>query len=581
MLIEYRRSGSILFLTAGGVKYAATFHPGDPTATQRAVEKALAGNSKIEISELLTRIANEYDKSKQTIVEESGDVDALRVEGAGGNYFIAKNSNGIAASQSGFFLNQGEDWIVTELTHLHGEKMEEDGEKVNGIEAVLVCNHVGQRSVKLLNGATFEIDGKVVDVEVKSLGRSGLETCMNFAAVKRFLGGETVTIAELLPEAEKTIRKFVSFHWDDRLYIVVACITIASYFFDVFQAFPITIFYGISDTGKTRAVKTLIYLGHRGFLIVSPREAAIFRSIEAWRPFLGVDEFTKLYEELLQVVRSIYKKGERVPRVEKGKHDAWFLRLFETYAPFCMGTTEMPESMLVTRCIFIIQRKAADPNPAKKDPEPGDFEEFRSRGYIARLTQANLVYETAEELDKTSLGLDGREWEIWRPVLTIAKMVGDEVYAQVLEYAKNAYAEKCKNLYDEIKTIIEAVWRLAHSTSENFPLSFTPKDVSSQVWEMLKDNYKVVKTSRTDPQAGTVEEYDYNTRAFGEVWNPEKIGKNFLSKFGLKSKRISKGTEYHFLSFDEFQNFAERYHPTFKDNESTYRAAYNGQQRLT
>ena len=94
-----------------------------------------------------------------------------------------------------------------------------------------------------------------------------------------------------------------------------------------------------------------------------------------------------------------------------------------------------PREILLQRTIVILMRKASDPHPEKRDPESNDFKDIREQLYLMRLTRLNEVIEAKKKVaEDIKNEIDGRVFETWYPIITIAYLCGEDVYAKVKEY---------------------------------------------------------------------------------------------------------------------------------------------------
>lgn len=465
---------------------------------------------------------------------------------------VATESDGFIDHQTGFFIKIKGNWIISELTYFRGKifkKDKEGKEKVkSGVFPYLFYNKNGKRNYTHPD-EPISLNGKSIIVEGRTFATQPLPTLMSFETSHDFLNGKTVEIKDVYPILKQKQAKFVNFDWDKRLYDLEACIAIATYFFDVFKAFPIVFFYGSSDTGKGRGLKSIIFASHKGMLFVSPTPATTFRTIDAFRPTLGIDEFTKIYEELMVIIRAIYKKGLKVPRTEEVKGEGRLgLGLFETYCSLVLASTRELEPVTMTRTIKIVMKRAPDPNPEKNDPEPYDFEDIRGKLYLCRLTQANKVHETMVELNKMKLGLEGREWEIWRPILTIAKMVGDDdkVFNNVLKLSQELYYAKYADLYKEEKDILTALHNIftkGGKITRPAIIVFRPIDVKKALWKLKSSEYS-------------------SEEGFNKTHSPNKIGWT-MKRMGLKKKLVYEGSQYT-MTLNEFKDLCQRFNIRFE-----------------
>ena len=468
----------------------------------------------------------------------------LIIEGKGYR-FIASASDGFTAHRSGFFVKYGDSYAVSELTLLYGKVQTRDEKgrlrEFETAQPVLLVEVDGERKAMLLTkDFKLQLGDRVVRLEGKTTANESLKTLMTLETCQKLLAGAYVHIKGIYPRVVEQVKRFVCLDWDPRLYHLAACYIISTYFFDIFTAFPIVFIYGPPETGKGRLLKTMVFMSRKGLTYVGAREASIFRVIDAFRPTLGIDEFTRLYEELAQILRASYKRGEKVPRVEQPKGKRWVLRLFETYTPIVLASTASLEPMLLSRSIIINMRRG--PDPSKRDPEPEDFEELRNDLYLARFTCALEVYETVKQLDKMDLGLCGREWEIWRPILTIAKLVDEDVFQRLLSLARELFQEKNKDLYVEERNILQAVESLAQDSG--WPVEFTPKQLHDRLWILLQEELDEKSFEKT-----------YSTRRLGWILKRMGVRRRRKGKKGARTYEVDESTWADLVSRYSYNSF--------------------------
>ncbi|MBS7623216.1 hypothetical protein KEJ39_06035 [Candidatus Bathyarchaeota archaeon] len=331
--------------------------------------------------------------------------------------FTIQATIGSEVNPCGFIVLENNEWIAAETTYLYGElEREKKGEieKSEGLQPIMIYSLNGQRNLKLLKDSIFKIGQRALRPKSTVLGTTGLNTLMILSAVQRFLRGEHISPNEWFRQILSGLRRFCNLDFDTRLYDVVPCIVMSSYFYDLFGVFPIITIFGPYESGKGRLLQCITLMGHRGMLEVDPTNASLFRSIEAWKPLLGIDEFHEISHRMESLLKAGYKKGTRVPRIEKTKAGIFYLSLFDIFSKIVIASDKLPPSNILQKGIKIVMRKMPDPNPEKRDPAPEDFEEIRSQGYMARLMWPPAIKEAAEKLNQLELGLSGRDFEVWK-----------------------------------------------------------------------------------------------------------------------------------------------------------------------
>jgi hypothetical protein len=249
--------------------------------------------------------------------------------------------------------------------------------------------------------------------------------------------------------------------------------------------------------------------------------------------------------------------------VEKSKKGEFYLKLFDSFSKIAIVSDKLPPSNIVQKGIKITMKKMNDPNPEKQDPTTKDFEEIRNQSYITRLTSALTVKEAANRLKSLEIGLSGRDFEVWKPVLTIASIIGDKCWENVLNYAKESRAEIVEESYEELKEVLEAIYQIIKDLQGRFPITFTPKQIHDKIWDKCKDDYKIMK-DKQEREGEVTEKYDYDTKSFERWYNTRKIGRTYLNQLCIKKKmHTEKGTQYKLQSEDEFNELIDRFHPQF------------------
>lgn len=459
--------------------------------------------------------------------------------------FTAEESDGYSVNSAGFFLKKVPNWIVSELTILFGTEEVEDKEgkgkkfERKTIHPSLFINQNGERKVvSLLTIQFVDFDGKRVSLEGRTLVSTSLHTLMSKETAEKFLRGDNASIEEIYPKLVLKFKRFVDCEWDKKIYDVLICYAIATHFFDVFKAIPGLYLFGSYGSGKGRAGKSVAYSSHRGINVVDPSDASFYRMVEGLRPTLFFEEILRFYDSFRLHLRASYKKGSRVPRIERTKNGQYILKLFEQFCPTIITSTkliresETEEAGTESRTVRITMRKANDPNPEKQDPEETDFDEERNSLYLARLTQAKEVSDVSEQLNgdsKVQQVFKSRDWEIWRPLLTVAKMAGEEVFNNVLSFASEYVKEKSEEEYEDEKKMIRGIETLLLGKINPGEVSFTPKILNLQMFDLFKEDFGLVKEN------------------FDKVYNARRLG-CLLKRMGLKRKRISGGSEYKITS---------------------------------
>lgn len=122
---------------------------------------------------------------------------------------------------------------------------------------------------------------------------------------------------------------------------------------------PYLFFYGIFESGKSRALEMLHQLCFRAWTASDITPSNLFRPIEAWKPTLLLDESETFISrpEIIGILNSGYKRGNCVPRqqeTENGYTTEWY----DLFSPKAIAGTEDMIRTTRSRCIVIPMQKA-------------------------------------------------------------------------------------------------------------------------------------------------------------------------------------------------------------------------------
>ncbi|MCD6263806.1 hypothetical protein J7L60_05310 [Candidatus Bathyarchaeota archaeon] len=232
-------------------------------------------------------------------------------------------------------------------------------------------------------------------------------------------------------------------------------------------------------------------------------DASLYRVAEAFRPTISIDE-SLLGKGAWRLIRTAFKKGLKVPRVEKTSRENFVLALFETYMPVAFASTERPSELGGSeadeaRALFVFMQRT--PDPIGRDPEPSDFAELRDELYLLRLLRAKEVLHSLKEAEGEDLRLYGHDREVWLPLFAVARLLGPEVYQNIRDYAEEQGAIKRQFQYQEEKTLLGAMWKLMATTRTldgEGSVEFRPSDLLEYIQRELEDGGSIRRPPSRD-----------------------------------------------------------------------------------
>jgi hypothetical protein len=124
-------------------------------------------------------------------------------------------------------------------------------------------------------------------------------------------------------------------------------------------------FYGTKETGKSRAGELLAELAFRAERSTSPTEAVMFREADYYKTSLIIDEIKLLGQdgnkEVLQLLKSRYKRGIRVSRVNINKNGEDAIEKYDVFGATVLCTTEKVGEIIESRTILFTMTKNSNP----------------------------------------------------------------------------------------------------------------------------------------------------------------------------------------------------------------------------
>ncbi len=273
-----------------------------------------------------------------------------------------------------------------------------------------------------------------------------------------------IDYGQLLEEVISFIKNYIEIASDSH-YLLLALWVLHTYTIDKFNSTPLLYFYGVKETGKSRAGEVLGELAFMCERLTSPTEATLFRGADYFKTSLVIDEI-KLWgpqgnQEVARLINSRYKRGIKVPRVNTNKQGEDQIEYYDVFGPLVICTTESIPDTIESRCIvFLMQRNS------RIEVEKLIDEEW------ARELRNKLTLFRADYLDKT-LAQTGqvarrRLNEIMTPLYQILMLIAPkregEFKKTVQKIERNKGEEEGMSLEAEI---VEAIIKYQQDTNGN------------------------------------------------------------------------------------------------------------------
>jgi hypothetical protein len=265
----------------------------------------------------------------------------------------------------------------------------------------------------------------------------------------------------LFGDVERFIRDHVYFT-DDAHYSVAASWAICTWMSEALQIAPRLIFYGTTQSGKSRAINTLneiVYRGHASFI---PTSAVLYATIERCNITPFIDEYQAIQNvEKLTDVEAVFKAGyEKGGTVLRMNRDTMEPVIHHVYGFMGLGTKgKLPPEDLVNRAIILnMQQKPRAAKIARRvDRERGIQLRGRLLAFRIRVRSGEIdissCFVKATELALKPVEINGALTELGdRPIdlaeslLTPSLIFGAGKEREILKVVANSQAESIDEL---------------------------------------------------------------------------------------------------------------------------------------
>lgn len=245
----------------------------------------------------------------------------------------------------------------------------------------------------------------------------------------------------------KLIKNRLDFYFefpDDYTSSYLALWIIGTYFFPLFRSFNYIYVHGAKASGKSNLLSVLekVCFNARYSTEITPQTA--YRVISQTQCTLLIDETDEFASvrnkpELMNILRSGYKNGVLIPRQFQRSDRIGDLTTvyFNGYCPKVMANITGIEDVLLDRAVRIVMQRAVNPIYGERSEY---IDTDNSWSYLRDMLYIYLLYfwkdvKTTYLTTVKPENINNRSWELWRPLLSFAKIIGDEVYDDMIKFA--------------------------------------------------------------------------------------------------------------------------------------------------
>ena len=339
---------------------------------------------------------------------------------------------------------------------------------------------------------------------------------------------------------------------------------ILTYLFVMFDAIPYLKIEGITDSGKSKLGEIFLHLAFNATMGVDQTPSVVYRTIEAERSTLIVDEIEGLDKnrqtdrmlELFPIFNSGYKPTGSVMRTEGNSLNRKRV-IYSTYSPkiFC-AIDPLLETIKNRSYIIMLLRtldeKRSNLSISSRDPV---WQEIRDDLYILAMEYFEEIREVSDSMEITNdLKLIGRDYEKAKPILAIARFL-------------TKYSQGDQSVLQEVKDFIEQ----QKSEDQEHAMGSKEAQVILEIEALINESKQSMLVSgKSDNDMVQIRIPDLSERVSNALrYNPEKLNKmsfshnisNTVKRLGLMRNRktIGKGITAFECSLSLIKEARQRY----------------------
>lgn len=252
--------------------------------------------------------------------------------------------------------------------------------------------------------------------------------------------------ADLLDEVAAFMRRFLALPSEHALAAAVLW-TAHTHCLDAFDSTPrLAMLSPEPGSGKTRVLEVLEVLVPKPMHVLNASAPAIFRTIDAARPTLLLDEVDALWgnrgkdesaEDLRALLNAGHRAGATIPRCVGPKHE---VTLFPVYAAVALaGLGDLPDTLMTRSVVIRMRRRAPGERVEPFRHRVAEPEGHKLRDRLAFWTDAAYSKMDGAWPDMPD-GITDRPADTWEALLAVADAAGGHWPTT----ARTACVELCK-----------------------------------------------------------------------------------------------------------------------------------------
>lgn len=351
-------------------------------------------------------------------------------------------------------------------------------------------------------------------------------SAFSLRAYMRFYNEEdNVTAGNVFKTLKQQLQKYIIFPHTE-LYDIVSLWIMHTYIYCIFRYVPYIWLNAEAGSGKSNVIDVVMSFSFNGDTNIGGTPAIVYRTIDNNGSTLFLDEFEDMTGEekglILAILKAGFKNGATVKRCSS---DNYKPESFSAFSPkMFAGITDI-DSVLLSRCIKINMQRATDiskiseffSNDIDFNQECAKIKNDLHIFGLKYIEEINNLYKD-KELFVLEKEYTPREKDLWKPLITISKIVDKEENTttenSIISYSKILHEELIKAKFSELKPRL-LIFLTEYIADRN--------DLLYKDWYRIDELYNDLK----------------DTGDFPEIKGLESIGK-YMTGFGFEKevKRI-------------------------------------------
>jgi hypothetical protein len=215
---------------------------------------------------------------------------------------------------------------------------------------------------------------------------------------------------------------------------MLACWSLLSYVFPVFDAVPYIAVGGPAHSGKSRVFELLSQVVLRPLNTSNVSNPALFRSLHAFGGVALLDEAERLREnrspevqELLSSLLAGYKRNGVATRCEAAGDGQFVMRHFNVFGPKALAAINELPPTLATRCLAVPMFRSPPGSMKPRlrvEADAKRWQMLRNALHILAMEHGSEWLALPAQQDIVPQ-MSGRNFELWQPLLSIAAWLED------------------------------------------------------------------------------------------------------------------------------------------------------------